>query len=441
MNEINFPKGLQVDTIPINFSNGYIGVDTEIDGQVFNLFMDSGIPVSLLKTDIPSTIMANEVVNIRDINGNIYPFKQMDVESVKIGKIRINKSDNFHFGNLAINGFMGTNTLKLFVWKVSFIDKHIYISRDAKYFEVSKDKGIPFELINGYPFINATINEVPVRFLVDTGNQHAGVIINREYTDSLLVPVESIVRWRSKQNHQEFFSQHHITPEIDDYHSYSLGNIEIGDQLFTDELVNFRDIEYNLLGLGFLEQFDYFILDYPNQMLYFGQRQSKPLKYLLEVAENLNSVGVKISYDSVPIITAISSNLTEKRIDINDTVVSIFGQEIINQEMGFFNNDYIDANYGSGTTAYSIRTPSKHRTLIDNFNLNIVNKQASISIKKGDTILNFSLKRHYAALKMPDFVQSYFPDHRFVYVSNSGDEIKDKNQGTKYLYYVRPLPF
>src|SRR5690606_32903253 len=103
-----------------------------------------------------------------------------------------------------------------------------------------------------------------------------------------------------------------------------------------------RHSKLNIIGMDFLQRFDYFILDYPNQQIYFGKEQHKSLNFLVYSLLRMNSKGINlVPSNHKAQIGRVNSEAKCLGISYEDTVLSIDGISVVDRDSLFFKNNSI----------------------------------------------------------------------------------------------------
>src|SRR5690606_28971226 len=122
-----------------------------------------------------------------------------------------------------------------------------------------------------------------------------------------------------------------------DTFSYIDACVEMADHTLPHEVADFAPCtNFTKFGLDLLQRFDYVVLDYPERKLFLGNPQHKSFRYLANMTMRINSMGVQLSRDSIPIVTGISSLVVGKDILLKDTIVAIDGISFLNQPASFY---------------------------------------------------------------------------------------------------------
>lgn len=187
----------------------------------------------------------------------------------------------------------------------------------------------------------------------------------------------------------------------------------MGDISLDNEIIELRNKSQNLIGMDFFRRFDYFILDYPNRKIHFGKPQHKSLNFLVSSVISVNNKGVTLNPSPKHThIGRVTERAKAAGINYLDTLVSIDGISIINQDSTFYKVNLIvqeEINHWEFS-------PSTFTKLVNNFHFESDTSQ--IGIKKGNQIQNFTLVRQYNFLEMPDSIQDNYlylalPTHQY----------------------------
>ncbi len=187
--------------------------------------------------------------------------------------------------------------------------------------------------------------------------------------------------------------------------------------------------------MDFFSRFSYVVLDYPNQMLYLGEKQHKSTSYI-EGMKRINTTGVLVTYDTIPQVKQVLFSLMEnKNIRPLDTVIEINNISFINRKPSFYKDTVYHLYDSIRGISYDQEILSEFRRTIDLFNY--IQDTSTIKIKKGNSTQTINLVRQYKNTELPDTVQNYVVPSLFVY--ESGLRIK-LDSGSYYLFKTKKLP-
>lgn len=121
----------QVHSMPMTYENGLLFVEVWINDQKKRFIIDSGAP-SVVDDDISKALNLKKVLEtgFKDSGGGSSRNKIVKVNSFKFADVEIKNTvaaviDFDRFGCYDIDGILGTNILRLFDWKLDFVNKKV----------------------------------------------------------------------------------------------------------------------------------------------------------------------------------------------------------------------------------------------------------------------------------------------------------------------------
>ncbi|MEC3879735.1 retropepsin-like aspartic protease [Parapedobacter sp. 10938] len=449
--EVHFPNGLKVDTIPFSYSStGHILVKVTIEGQDYHLGFDSGAQRTIFRKGIPLTqISQDSGVIMIDAYGDHYAASSVALDTLHIGRLNITGLGWSVQTDMTMDGILGGDVLRNLVWKIDFARRCIYVAKEVDSFDEDKKQATRFMLINNLPYVKFRVNGVSIEYLMDTGDNGC---LNINNALQKIHPCEfnnRTISWYfipQKNTPFEAYIHEPRQHSVIDTFSYTDGAVEIGNHSLNHEVVEFVPSDSpTRFGLDLLQRFDYVVLDYPGRKLHLGNPQHKSYRYLDNMTRRINSMGVQLSTDTVPIVTGISSLVTGKDILLKDTIVAIDGISFLNQPASFYSESCF-MHDGTGVTQKDNRLntekgclPPKHTLMLDQFTYR--NDTATLSIKRGNRIHQVTLTRGNQFRYLPDTV-IHFGDGPPLpgYVVKSYQWVNDE-RGNYYLLNTNQRPF
>ena len=167
------------DVIPYETNNDKIFINVEINGKKRKFLFDTGsttlISESLFR-EINPALMNKQVVV--DMFKNKDTLKIVSLNDLKLGSIIFNdipasviQSSPDWFKCLNVEGIIGSNMLRNSIVQISSKNHTVTITDNQKKLPLSKDNISKLKLIkSSYPFIQISINKIPLEVIFDTGN-------------------------------------------------------------------------------------------------------------------------------------------------------------------------------------------------------------------------------------------------------------------------------
>ena len=173
-------------TVPFDMENGEIGFSVKINGQTSRVFLDSGASGIALSQQVATQLglKTTGYLEARGYGGStdlrpilISRFEipgAVQLTDVAAIAIDLPESLNSYFTR-PLAGFVGYDLLAHFVVRIDFPRKQLtFISADAFHPTPADGAGLPIELDNDVPSVEAKLDALPpARFLLDTGDEAA----------------------------------------------------------------------------------------------------------------------------------------------------------------------------------------------------------------------------------------------------------------------------
>lgn len=404
--KIVFRHSLSVITLP--FASGpdsnIILLTAKVRDKQYKLVFDSGSPTSLLDSSVPSSRVSSDTVFFKDIVNQSYASFQVLVDTLQLGELLVINQSSYSQRDLNIDGILGDDILRTLVWKIDLLNRKVFVTKDIKNLDITEE-GIPFIRKGPYIAIRCSISGVELDLIIDTG--YSGFIsMNKNMSDTLNLYHEKPIFWEgiSTLGRGNPYSSTTYSPHIDTTY-YFTGNVSLGNITLENEIIELRHFPLSILGMDFFKRFEYFIIDYPNQQLYLGKEYEKSLDFLMSSFLRMNTKGVTfMPSDYKAIVGRVTSSGKQAGISYLDTVLSIDGVSVVDQDSSFYQTKTIrheEINY----VEYF---PSKFRELSTDFHF--VKDTSTLEIKRGDSSQIYTLYRQYNLTSMPDSIHDYYID-------------------------------
>lgn len=403
---IIFPEDLAVDTIPFASepTSNLILLEALVKGNPYHLIFDSGSPTTLINSTIPVYKIFSDTVFFHDIQFQQHTSFRVLLDTLNLGGIKVINMDSYIQRNLNMDGMLGVDIIENFAWKFDLINRKMYVTKDVKNFEL-KGNSIPFKRKGQYIFIECNFDGIVMELIVDTG--YGGFIsIDKNTIGSAFKLEKEPVFWEGVSTRQmgNPYASPSFSPRIDSTY-YLTGKLNVGEIFLENEIIELRNLQLNVIGMDFFKRFDYFILDYPNKMIHFGEEKDKSLNFLISSLMRINTKGVTfIPSSSSAQIGRITAWAKEKGINYLDTVISIDGISVVNRDSTFYQNK---SKLNEETNVYEYN-PSQFVQLWNDFHF--ISDTSVIELKRGDSSQKFTLIRQYNFREMPDSLHDYYMD-------------------------------
>lgn len=429
----HFPAGLEVDTIPFRFGeNNHILVAVTIEGQRYDFVFDSGAARTTTRHGIPFRKVDQDTAYLIDAYGQAYNASFVSLDTLRIGKLAISDLSQVFQTAMDIDGIIGGDILRHLAWKIDFAKRHIYAAKTSTLFGVDHRDGMYFRLRENSPYTTCHIDGTAIETLIDTGNSDLLTINNRHLTDRFSMLTDRITSWfvrpRKSNPFTDYAAGFSERTTVDTV-SFIESKVALGGHVLDGEVVDFGPCRPSaFLGLDLLKRFDYLILDYPKRKLHLGNPRHQSLQHLDMVVTRLNTMGIHISHDSIPLVVGIASFMANSGVHIGDTIIAVDTTSFANRGADFYKQSLTD----------KLTSPAPHKLAIDQFHLR--NDSAVLTLKRGDQTQQVNLTRRFPVESMPDTVLHIAESlsHPGYYIRSS-KPVND-HSGSYYVVETRKWP-
>ena len=364
----------KIDTIDcVSFNEGcYIDIivdTTEISPIIF----DTGSGTCIFNENTINYHKKGENRYTENIWGELVPISEVYVDRLKLGNSLIIPNNVAFAGHGNIKNLIGGNLLKHFIWKIDNTKKKIFFTRDPSAFSYTSCTALPFSLDHDRPVIRCTVDNLIYDLVLDTGYQGFLNLSGRPYNNIYVQPRDTFKNVKSfSYDSTKIYTYGINEKSINEF--FTLSDVGIGTLTLSNELVSHNLAKFNLLGWSFFQRFEFVILDYINQKVYFGPLSDcKTISYLRDIRLYVNTIGIGTTFLPPFIINSLSCSATEMGLSLGDSIVAIDKKP---------------------------PTPLEMRKVI------LSKETAVITTKKGGVFTDYKLKRQHH-VEEPDTVMSY----------------------------------
>lgn len=402
---IIFPNMELIDTIPFSSTpdSNIILLEVQVDKNPYQFIFDTGSETTLINSDISSVIVSSDTIFFRDVFYELHSAHKVKVDTFTLGKIKVIGKNSYHQRKLNLDGVIGDDIIREFVWKFDLYNRNMYVSKDIINFDVDA-VSVPFQRYGQFILITCQINNRNIDLIVDTG-YNGFVSINKATADTIFTFHHPPLFWEGLSVKQigNPYAAEVTSPRVDTTY-YFTANMSVGEILLENEIIELSGNPFSIVGMDFFNRFNYFVLDYPNGMIHFGKQQHKSLTFIFSSLLRMNTKGITLVPKNKVQIGRINSWAKEAGINYYDTLLSINGISIVNRDSVFFkNNSRLDTK----TNTFEFR-PSPYQSLWNEFHF--VKDTSIVEIKRGDSSQFYTLYRQYNFLTMPDSLHDYYID-------------------------------
>lgn len=376
----------------------------------YDFLFDTGAESTFLNDDIPTPEKEKGFATINNIRGKNFIVKRVAVDTLLIGSVAFYNLAGYIKGPLnGMDGILGSNIIQQCAWKFDFASRQVYVAKDGRAFD-TRGHGIPLKIRGNKTYVHGKVNDVAIEFLLDFGFDGFAHIGN-QHIDSARLNTISTDAWYGQSVQTSFDSAQAIHLDTS---FYSIGDLTIGNQSLENELIaSYYFQKTSLLGMDFFSRFNYVVLDYPNKMLYLGEKLHKSTRYM-EGMKRINTTGVLLTYDTVPRVQQVLFSLMKDQdIKPTDTVVEINDVSFLDREPSFYNDTVYHLYDSVRQIPYTQEIMSEFKATLDIFHH--IRDTSTIKIKKGDGTKTIHLIRQYHHTALPDTVQQYVVPSLFLY--------------------------
>jgi len=415
----------QVDTISFRYGRyNEILVNVIQGGKACTYIFDTGAEGTIIS--MGGALIESERATITDNAGRQYKAEFCNVDTLKLG--------NTHFVNYTlykrqlngVEGVLGGDIIRNYVWKIDFINQQIEIAREASVFNVQQ-KPLILTLNKNTPKVKVKHGKHAKLFILDTGYSGFAQI----KSERVSFKEDDTAVWKSLGYTSNYNIFGNDTIEREFFSKAILSDLHVGQITFKNEIVDcFENRQNNLLGLDFLRRFSCVVIDYQEGKLYLGEELYKTFNYLDRTRCLVNSLGVSIGLTEslCPEIKGVIPALFGSEIQLGDTVVSINGNQIFKKDKSFFKDSIIR---GDNFIRYE---PSSYNTILDSFMY--LQDTVEIEIKNMGVNKKVTLVRMHNLFDIPDTVHRFDVPVRLAPVFEKGVK-HSLNNGQYYMFLTK----
>lgn len=452
--QVSLPAGVKVDTIPFKYTeSGHISLTVNIKGKDYDFVFDSGAEITTLGPDVPVVHTITDSAVIFDVIDERFHASAVILDTLRLGQLDINELGVLFQTEMDQDGILGGDVLRNLAWKIDFAKREIYVAERAEYLGVdAKEQGIYFRLRRNVPTISYRINDIEIRALMDTGDSEFIYVDGKvfgKYAEALKNGAVTWYRIFQKPSPFEAYidEPRHLSGSGIDTFSFVRSNIHFGSDVLNNEIIVLASSSStSRIGLELLQRFDYVVLDYPKRKLFLGSPRYKSARFLFQMTRRINSMGVELSRDSIPVVVGISELSAGKDIQLNDTIVAIEGVSLVGRSSNFYEDSHIRHDeFGVTQKNDSLNTmltvvPAKYTRVLEQFVYR--NDTATLSVKRNNRIHQVELVRNDQFTFLPDTVIHIADTPPLPgYIFTKTHAINNGEQGRYYLSETRKRPF
>ncbi len=271
------------DTIPFEWVQGKMLISVEIDQKPRLFMLDTGAPTMIfesLKNEIGAKYLDNQ--EIRDAVGGTEALDLVELKSFKIGRIEFRDVPAMQvYDDLAgmlkcwgVVGMIGSNALRNCILKIDWKARHLILSNELKYLNLSQASATPLHLDEeqSQPFLELSLgNGELIIANFDTGDESV-FCISKE--DAAFTLSNKMARVKNIGHGKQTMS---LTESQQDqwFEELVFDSLSIGDSHFLKfSSVADEEQSFSRVGIG-LGEYGMITLDYLNGQFYFQGYEKK----------------------------------------------------------------------------------------------------------------------------------------------------------------------
>jgi hypothetical protein len=156
---IIFPDLALIDTIPFSSTpdSNIILLEVQVDKNPYQFIFDTGSETTLINSDISSVLVSSDTIFFRDVFYDLHSAYKVKVDTFTLGKIKVVGKDSYHQRKLNLDGIIGDDIIREFVWKFDLYNRNMYVSKDINNFDIDA-VSVPFRRYGQFILITCEIN-------------------------------------------------------------------------------------------------------------------------------------------------------------------------------------------------------------------------------------------------------------------------------------------
>ncbi len=320
--------------IPFEYRLGLVIIKVELNNQTYDFVLDSGA-TNVLSKDLAKTLNSQELitVNNKDVQGNLQPMMFTKIEEVTIGGIKFEDTgagigdfnQSVEVGCLEIDGIIGSNLMRLAIWKIDYRNQIITISNTMESFSLGADtKKIPFYTYGeeDKPFCNIKINGVEEKNVtLDLGSNGDFSLSYKTYE----MIQDKISKNKKVMQIGNVGSGFHGYGKIDSSYYLQTAKLSVGNIDLNDQIVKFSKSSTSTIGTAFYKNFDLIMNWKDKELLLSPHTNYENNKFIQKgISWNFRDGALKIS------ALLKESEADKLGIQLGDRIIEIDGKDYSN---------------------------------------------------------------------------------------------------------------
>lgn len=357
--------------IPFENKFGLIVIKVELNNETYDFILDSGA-TNVLSKELAKTLGNKGLftVNNGDSQGNSQQLDITKIEEISIGGVKfaetgsgiIDFSQSIDIGCMEVDGIIGSNLMRLAVWKIDFRNQIITITNTKESLSLGhKTKKIPFYTYGeeDKPFCNVKINNVDEKNVIIDLGSNGGFSLSYSTYEKIQ---KELPKNKKAIEYGSGGSGGYGYGKMDSIYYLQAGRLSVGEIGLNNQIIKFSKSIVPTIGTAFFKNYD-LVMNWVDKELLLSPHTDYENEKITHAGFNLN-----YQDDALRIATLIKESDAEKSgMQLGDKIIQINGKDYSNTSI----DDYCDL----------IKQVSKDNYSIKNIVINRNGERLSFNIK------------------------------------------------------------
>ena len=316
--------------IPFEYRLGLVIIKVELNNETYDFVFDSGAP-NVLSKELAATLGIKGLItqDIGGHQGNRQPMDFTKIEALTIGGITFEETaagigdfnQSTEVGCLEIDGIIGSNLMRLAVWKIDYRNQIITITNTKESLSLGKDtKRIPFYSNSVHtPYCDLKINGIVEKnMMLDLGATEG---FNLSYNN-----YKKIQKAVSNNKEVVDYGYHgagfYGYGNIDSLYYLQADDLSIGEIQLNNQVIKFSKSFTPTIGTGFFKNYD-LVMNWTDQEFLLSPHTVYDNHKLIHKGINFNYQDGALSIASL----VTGSEAEALGIQVGDKVIQIDGKD------------------------------------------------------------------------------------------------------------------
>ena len=320
--------------IPFEDRFGLIVIKVELNNETYDFILDSGA-VNVLSKKLAKKLGGKGLftVNNADSQGNAQQLEMTKIEEISIGGIKftgtgagiIDLHQSIDVGCMEVDGVIGSNLMRLAVWKIDFKNQVITITNRKESLALgTKVKKIPFYTYGeeDKPFCNLKINEVEEKNVVIDLGSNGGFSLSYNSYEKIqnALPIH-----KKAIEYGSVGSGGYGYGKMDSLYHVQAGSLSVGEIELNNQIIQFSKSIVPTLGTAFFKNYD-LVMNWEDKELLLSPHTDYDNHQFIHVGFNLHY------QDDALIIASLlkESDAEQSGMQLGDKITQIDGKDYSN---------------------------------------------------------------------------------------------------------------